>query len=324
MSVPEHLARQIADSSSLANRFPNRATVWRLKTRVLPLPSIPLVMGIVNVTPDSFSDGGHFYEPQRAIEQALRLVAEGADVLDIGGESTRPYSTPVSIAEELRRVVPVVQAVCDQVEVPVSIDTTKAQVARESIAAGAEIINDVTGLTADPQMLEVALESNAGVCAMHMQGTPQTMQDRPDYADVVQDILSWLGEQRDFLLQAGLDRERLCLDPGIGFGITNQHNLTLLANCHRFHQLGCPLLVGHSRKAYIGKVLGDKEADRTAGTVGVSLSLADQGVQIVRVHDVRPVREALLLYWATGGIDGQPAQLPASAAKLQPPEGKTG
>ena len=262
-------------------------------------------MGIVNVTPDSFSDGGQFFDSRAAVDHALRLAAEGADLVDVGGESTRPDSVPVSEAEELRRVIPVIRAVCEKTKTPVSIDTSKAAVAREAIAAGAEVINDVTALSGDPTMIEVARHSGAGVCAMHMQGTPQTMQDDPTYDDVVQEILEFLRSRRDALVAAGIAQERIALDPGIGFGKTHAHNLTLLAHCHRFHELGCPLLVGYSRKAFIGKLLGDKETDRTAAGIGIAAALAGQGVQILRVHDVRPVREGLLLYEATGGSGGQ-------------------
>jgi dihydropteroate synthase len=287
---------------SLASRFPQRATKWRLRTCEIAFSHRPLLMGIINATPDSFSDGGHCLAPAEAIEHGLRLVEQGADILDVGGESTRPYSTPVAAAEELRRVLPVVQALCERTRVPVSIDTSKAVVAAEAVAAGAEIINDVTGLEGDSRMLDIARSTGAGVCAMHMQGTPQTMQDDPLYGDVVEDICGYLRDRRDALLAHGLDRDRICLDPGIGFGKTHEHNLTLLAHCGFFHRLGCPLLVGHSRKGFIGKVLGDKQADRTAGSIGIALALARQGVQIIRVHDVLPVRQALLLFDAVGGI----------------------
>jgi dihydropteroate synthase len=259
-------------------------------------------MGIVNVTPDSFSDGGRFFDPQAAVDQALRLVAEGADLLDIGGESTRPYSEAVAADEELRRVLPVVEAVCKQVSVPVSIDTSKAAVARGAVDAGVEIINDVTALTGDHEMLAVAQSSGVGVCAMHMQGTPQTMQDNPAYREVVTDILHFLLDTRDMLESSGIAREKICLDPGIGFGKTHEHNLTLLANCWRFHELGCPVLVGHSRKGFIAHVLGDKCVNRCAGTIGVACALAGQGVQLLRVHDAGPVKQALQLFEAVGGI----------------------
>jgi dihydropteroate synthase len=284
-------------------RYPGRATRWRLRTRTLDLPARPLVMGIVNVTPDSFSDGGKFVSADAAIAQASALVGAGADLLDIGGESTRPYSQAVDEEEELRRVMPVVSA-AQSLGVPISIDTSKPAVARACLAAGAEIVNDVTGL-ADPAMVAVAKELAASVCAMHMQGTPQTMQDNPTYDDVVEDVLRYLRSRRDALIEAGIEAERIALDPGIGFGKTHEHNLALLAKCDRFHELGCPLLLGPSRKGFIAKVLSDKEADRAAGTIGVALSLAAQGVQILRVHDVRLVRDALLLFEATGGLKGR-------------------
>ena len=293
----------------MESRYPTRARFWQLKSRRLDLPQRPLVMGILNVTPDSFSDGGRYAGSQAAIDRALELVAGGADILDIGGESTRPYSTPVEAREELARVLPVIQAILPHVLVPVSIDTSKSLVAREALAAGVEIINDITALTGDEGMLEVALSSGAAVCAMHMQGTPQTMQDNPTYDDVVGEVVEFLRSRRDHLVHAGIAAERIALDPGIGFGKTHQHNLTLAAHAWRLHELGRPVLVGHSRKAFIGKVIGDKEADRVAGTIGVALSLATQGVQIIRVHDVAAVRQALLLFEATGGIDGQAIQL---------------
>jgi dihydropteroate synthase len=276
---------------------------WQLRSRTLTVGRLPLLMGVINVTPDSFSDGGLFLDPQAAIEHGLRLVEEGADILDVGSESTRPYSAPVDADEELRRGMPVVAALCEQARVPVSIDTSKAAVAREAIAAGAQIVNDITALTADPAMLKVAVESGVGVCIMHMQGTPQTMQEKPTYDDVVEDVLRYLRERRDALTAAGIEQDRIAVDPGIGFGKTPQHNLALLSSAWRLHHLGCPVLVGPSRKSFIGVVLDDPQADRTAGTIGVALSLARQGVQILRVHDVAPVRQALLLYEASGGLD---------------------
>jgi dihydropteroate synthase len=289
----------------LEQRFPARARSWQLKTRRLDLPQRPLLMGILNVTPDSFSDGGRYLDAHAAIDRALELVAAGADILDIGGESTRPYSTTVDTRKELNRVLPVVEAVVPHVLTPVSIDTSKALVAREVLAAGAEILNDITALAGDPDMLDVALASNAAVCAMHMQGTPQTMQDHPTYDDVVAEVREFLQHRRDHLINAGILAERIALDPGIGFGKTHQHNLTLVAHAWQLHELGSPVLVGHSRKAFIGKLIGDKDADRTAGTIGVAVSLAIQGVQIIRVHDVAAVRQALVLFEASGGMDGQ-------------------
>lgn len=293
----------------MSKRFPQRVLRWQLRTRELSFGQLPLLMGIVNVTPDSFSDAGKFFDPQIAVEHGLQLVADGADILDIGGESTRPYAEPVSADEELRRVLPVIEALAAQNAVLLSIDTSKAVVARAALEAGVEIINDVTGLTGDLEMLALAAESNAGVCAMHMQGTPQTMQDDPRYGNLVEEISGYLASRRNALVAAGIAPERICLDPGIGFGKTHQHNLTLMANCWWFHELGCPLLVGHSRKGFLAKLIGDPERDRTAATVGGALSLARQGVQVIRVHDVRPVREALLAFAASGGIDGLAGEL---------------
>ncbi|MDZ4780419.1 MAG: dihydropteroate synthase [Planctomycetia bacterium] len=279
--------------------IPRRARQWRLRTRTLEFGSRPALMGIVNVTPDSFSDGGSYLDVDAAVAHALRLAGDGAEILDIGGESTRPYSAPVSAEAELRRVLPVIEQLVQWTNVPISIDTSKAIVAHRAIAVGAEIINDVTALTSDPEMLRVAAESGAGVCAMHMRGTPHTMQDDPRYENVVTEVLDYLRERRDALLAAGVTADRICLDPGIGFGKTHEHNVTLCANAWRFHELGCPLLVGHSRKGFIGKLIGDKDADRTAGTIGVACALATQGVQIIRVHDVAAVRQALTLFDAT-------------------------
>ena len=283
-------------------------THWQLRTRSLALPQPggalrrPLVMGIVNVTPDSFSDGGRHAGVEAAVAHGLQLVADGADILDVGGESTRPYSAPVPLDEELRRVSAVVRQLAERSGVPVSIDTSKAAVAIEAIAGGAEIINDVTGLAGDPDMLRVAVTSGTGVCAMHMQGTPQTMQVEPRYDDVVADIHRYLAARRDSLLQAGIPREKICLDPGIGFGKTHSHNRELMAQAGRFLDLGVPILVGHSRKGFIGKALEaalGRSATRDeldAGTAGAACGLAGQGIQIVRVHAVGLVRAALELF----------------------------
>jgi len=291
-------------SARLEDRYPHRATRWKLPARWIEWDKVPSIMGIVNVTPDSFSDGGRFADTSQAIEHALRMAEEGADIIDIGGESTRPYSTPVEQLEELRRVIPVVEGVRARTDVPISIDTTKSQVAREAMAAGAEIINDISGLEADPGMLQVALDSKAAICAMHMRGIPQTMQDDPRYDDVVEDIRDYLAGRLSTLTRMGIDPEAVCLDPGIGFGKTHQHNLNLLAACDRYHELGRPLLVGHSRKGFMAKILEDRDRDRTQTTVAVSLHLARLGVQVVRVHDVRLHREALQMFAACGGVDG--------------------
>ena len=235
---------------------PRAPTHWQLRIRALALPqpgARPLVMGIVNVTPDSFSDGGRHGSVAAAVAHGLQLVADGADILDVGGESTRPYAEPVAADEELERVSEVVRRLAAEAGVPISIDTSKASVAARAVALGAEIINDVTGLEGDPDMLRVARESGAAVCAMHMQGTPQSMQIDPRYDDVVAEIHAYLAARRDALFAAGIPLEKICLDPGIGFGKTHAHNRELMAHAGRFLDLGPPILVGHSRKGFIGK-----------------------------------------------------------------------
>jgi dihydropteroate synthase len=274
-----------------------RAKLWELRSRTLHFGATPLVMGIVNVTPDSFSDGGRFLLHQQAVDHALQLVADGADILDIGGESTRPYAAPVDLQTELGRVLPVVEQLSANTDVPISIDTSKSPVAEAALAHGAEIINDVTALTGDPRMAEIALRCGAAVCAMHMQGTPQTMQDHPQYEDVVAEVMNYLAARLESLVQAGIPRSKICLDPGIGFGKTHQHNWTLVRQCWRFHALGQPILVGHSRKGFIGKAVDSSNiADRDLGTLVVSLELARQQIPIVRVHDVRATRQAFSVW----------------------------
>ena len=264
-----------------------------LKTQTLSFASGPALMAIVNVTPDSFSDGGKYHSVDRAVEHAMQLVADGADILDIGGESTRPYSDPVSASEELDRVVPVIERLVGETDIPISIDTSKASVARAAVEAGAEIINDVTGLEGDPEMLSVAVETQAGVCAMHMLGTPQTMQDDPQYGDVVAEIVDYLRLRKEALLAGGIESGRICLDPGIGFGKTHQHNIELLNRAEEFLSLGSPVLIGHSRKGFIGKLIGNKESERDSGTLAISLMMASKGIHIVRIHEVAATRRAM-------------------------------
>jgi dihydropteroate synthase len=287
-------------------------THWHLRTRAIELPHAggrlrrPLVMGIVNVTPDSFSDGGRHASVEAAVAHGLALAADGADILDVGGESTRPYSEPVAEAEELGRVTEVVRRLVEESGLPVSIDTSKAGVAARALELGAEIINDVTGLEGDAGMTRVAREAGAGVCAMHMQGTPKTMQIDPRYDDVVADIRRYLAARRDALLAAGIAAERICLDPGIGFGKTHEHNLELMRRADAFLDLGTPILVGHSRKGFLAKQVERSlgrpatEAERDAATAGAACRLAALGVQIVRVHAVGLVRTALDLFAVTG------------------------
>jgi dihydropteroate synthase len=265
-------------------------------------------MGIVNVTPDSFSDGGRYLDVDHAVDHALHLEAEGAAILDIGGESTRPGAEPVSIDDELRRVVPVIERLVGRVSAPISIDTQKSGVARAALDAGAELVNDVSAGVADPAMSEVVAGAGAGVCLMHMRGTPATMQRDPCYEDVVAEVADFLASRRDAFLRAGVDRERICLDPGIGFGKTTQHNLVLCRRIGELHRLGQPILVGHSRKRFLGEVLGDSNRDRTAATAGAAIALALAGVQVLRVHDVAAVRDALACFAATHSAPGPPHQ----------------
>lgn len=253
----------------------------------------PLVMGIVNVTPDSFFDGGQYYDPQRAVAHALRLVAEGADLLDIGAESTRPGALPVDEHEERRRLLPVVTAVARAVSVPISVDTSKAEVARAALDAGAVMVNDVTALRGDRAMVDVVAEAGAGLVVMHMQGIPETMQQAPHYDDVVGNIAQFLEERSRFAMDHGVERDRIVLDPGIGFGKTLTHNLDLVANLHAFTELGFPLLVGPSRKGFIGQLTHQSVDARAWGTAAVIALAVQQGAKILRVHDVGPMRDVV-------------------------------
>ena len=250
-------------------------------------------MGVVNVTPDSFSDGGANLDPEVAVASARRMVDEGAAIVDIGAESTRPGSDPVSLEDELRRVVPVLEAL--QGEVPVSIDTAKAEVARRALGLGAELVNDVTALRSDAELAGVVAESGAYLCLMHMLGEPRTMQDAPRYDDVVSEVARFLEERLRFAVEAGVDEERICLDPGFGFGKTVEHNFELLRRLGEIVALGRPVVVGISRKRSLGRILGDVEA--TTGPLSASLAAAvmayDRGATILRVHDVRETVEAL-------------------------------
>ncbi|HEX2080775.1 MAG TPA: dihydropteroate synthase [Longimicrobium sp.] len=251
-------------------------------------------MGILNVTPDSFSDGGRFLDPARAVAQARRMAEEGADLVDIGGESTRPGAAPVSADEEAARVLPVLRAIRESLAVPVSVDTRRAAVAREALAAGAEVINDVSGL-ADAEMAGVVAPSGAGLVLMHMRGTPQTMQRLADYGDVVEEVAEELAECLARADAAGIARERVVLDPGIGFAKTAEQNLALIAGLARIQaRLGRPVLLGPSRKSFIGALLGGIPADaRDAGTVGACVAGLARGARLFRVHDVRAARQAL-------------------------------
>jgi dihydropteroate synthase len=249
-------------------------------------------MGIVNVTPDSFSDGGLYLDAERAVEHARALVAGGADLLDVGGESTRPGARAVSVADELERVLPVLEGL-DAVGVPVSIDTSKAAVAEGALDAGAGLVNDVTALRADPELAAVCAARGCIVVLMHMQGTPRTMQEAPEYADVVEDVKAFLADRIDFATGAGIAEERIWVDPGIGFGKTVDHNLELLRRLGELRALGRPIVVGTSRKSFIGKLTGREVADRLGGTVASNVLALRAGADVLRVHDVGQVKEAV-------------------------------
>jgi dihydropteroate synthase len=262
----------------------------------------PLVMGIVNVTPDSFSDGGRYASATTAVPHALELVRQGADILDIGGESTRPGAGPVSQEEELRRVVPVVEALASQTQVPLSIDTSKAEVARACLERGARIINDVTALRGDPGMAGVVRDQRAGVILMHMQGTPATMQEAPHYDDAATDIAAFFKERLHAALCAGIAREAVALDPGIGFGKTREHNLEILARLGEFQGLGRPICLGVSRKGFLGRLLGERPSEQRlpASLAATCFAMGQGSVQVVRVHDVQATRDAITVYEALG------------------------
>lgn len=255
------------------------------------------IMGILNVTPDSFSDGGKFADFQAAVSQAEALIAAGADILDVGGESTRPFADPVSTNEELSRVIPVIKAIRQKHTLPISIDTSKAVVAREALNAGADIINDIYALKKDPEMIAVVRESSVPVILMHMQGTPSDMQIRPFYRDVVAEIIEFFIERIDWITDHGVDRDRLIIDPGIGFGKNLQHNLSIIKHLDSFVDvLGVPLLLGHSRKRFLGTITGiPAEEARDLATAIVAALSAAKKVSIVRVHNVAATRQALLV-----------------------------
>ena len=282
---------------------PPEGAVWRFahgdgRTVAFGPSPLPRLMGIVNVTPDSFSDGGRHGTVESAVAHALRLAEDGADMLDVGGESTRPGAEPVSEDEELARVVPVVEALCGATDVPVSVDTTKAAVAAAALDAGACVVNDVSGLTWDPAMPALCASRGCGVVAMHVRGTPRDMQQNPTYGDVVREVADHLATRLSALESAGVSRETICLDPGIGFGKTADHNLALLRGVPALRAVGRPVLIGHSRKRFLKTLLGRDVEERTAGTVGVSVALAGLGCDWLRVHDVRAVRDALAAWGA--------------------------
>lgn len=277
-------------------------TPWEAARRTLAPGRRPAVMGIVNVTPDSFADGGRASALADALALAARLEAEGADLLDVGGESSRPGAAPVPEAEELRRVLPVVEALAATARVPISVDTVKAGVARRALAAGAAVINDITAL-ADPAMAAAVAGAGAGVVLMHMAGTPRTMQHNPRYGDVTAEVLEFLALRVEAAEAAGIPRVRIAVDPGIGFGKTLAHNLELLRNLGRFATLGCAVLVGTSRKGFLGAITGRPVGERSVASVASALAAVARGASVVRVHDVGPTVDALKVWGALEGWD---------------------
>jgi dihydropteroate synthase len=270
--------------------------LWQLRDRVLDI-SRPIIMGILNVTPDSFSDGGTHSTVETGVAYGLELVRQGAAILDIGGESTRPGATPVPLDEELRRVVPVIEALAKHTSVPLSIDTYKAETARRCLAAGAQIVNDITAMSGDSAMAAVVKEFGAGVVLMHMQGTPQTMQIDPRYDDVIAEVGAFFEARLQFVAEFGIPAECVTLDPGIGFGKSSAHNLTLLARLSEFQRFGRPICLGVSRKGFLGRRLGRPTERRLAGSLAAACyAIGRGGVQVLRVHDVGETCDAVSVY----------------------------
>lgn len=282
-----------------------QAGTWQAMGCDLLVPGRTAVMGILNVTPDSFSDGGRFHQPERAVAHALDLVEQGADIIDIGGESTRPGARPVSAAEEIDRVVPVIEQLARATRAVLSIDTMKAETARAALAAGARVVNDVSGLTHDAAMAGVVAASGAGLVLMHMQGQPRTMQDQPHYVDVAGEVGSFLAGQVDRAVAAGIPRANIAVDPGIGFGKTLEHNLGLLRALPQLARAtGRPLLLGVSRKRWIGDITGRAVADRLAGSLAALAWCIQHGARIIRVHDVKESCDAARLVDRLNGTEG--------------------
>jgi len=274
----------------MRQRQPER---WLAKQHTLPVGERVLVMAVLNLTPDSFSDGGRYYNNDDAVTEALEMVQEGADILDIGGESSRPGSRPVSLEEELRRVVPVVEKLAGGVAVPISVDTTKAEVARQCLELGASVVNDISALRHDPAMAEVVSHYKAGVILMHMQGVPATMQAQPSYADVVEEVFDFLRRRTDAAVSCGIDRERIAVDPGIGFGKRLEDNLALLGQLSSLADMGRPIVIGTSRKGFLGTLLQRPVLEREWGNAAAVAAAVLNGAHVVRVHAVAEMREVV-------------------------------
>jgi dihydropteroate synthase len=284
------------DMSEILVNISRNEYIWKTSRRKLTLGNKTLIMGILNVTPDSFSDGGLFYSQQKAVEYGLQMVAQGADIIDIGGESTRPGAVSVEAAVELKRVLPVIESLVKQVKVPISIDTKKAQVARKAIAAGAEIVNDISALNGDKKMAKTIKETGAAVVLMHMRGTPQNMQKgNLVYADIMGEIIAYLKKSSEKTVKAGIEKDCLVIDPGIGFGKTREDNYKIIKNLYELNGLGMPVMVGTSRKSFIGKVTGGEPGERIEGTAATVAASIMNGCHIVRVHDVAAMKKVVAI-----------------------------
>jgi dihydropteroate synthase len=268
---------------------------FNFSTRILDLSSRTHLMGILNVTPDSFSDGGEFFKYDDAVRQGIKMAEEGADMIDVGGESTRPGSDPVTIEEELSRVIPVIEALSKEIDIPISIDTYKSQIAKKALDAGAEMINDISALRFDPHMKKIASEYQVPIVLMHIKGTPKNMQENPYYDDVIEEITEYLQESIQLAKEAGIQKENIIIDPGIGFGKRLEDNLNILKNLKKFSILDCPILVGTSRKSFIGKILDLPVEERLEGSLAALAVSIMNGANIVRVHDVKESKRVIRL-----------------------------
>ncbi|HPG40901.1 MAG TPA: dihydropteroate synthase [bacterium] len=273
----------------------NSPAIWSFCNMELDVSRRTVIMGILNVTPDSFSDGGSFFHSEEAVAQALQMQQDGADIIDIGGESTRPGSAPVTLDEELDRVIPIIEKLAPELQIPISIDTYKAGVARQALQAGAKIVNDISGLRFDPQMASTIANFNAGVVIMHIKGAPRDMQKNPYYNDVIAEISEYLTASADLAIHEGIKKAQIVIDPGIGFGKRLEDNLEIIRNLAKFKILGYPLLVGPSRKSFIGAILDLPVEQRLEGTIAASAACILNGANILRVHDVLEIKRAATL-----------------------------
>jgi len=268
---------------------------WQVRNDKIELNHRTHIMGILNVTPDSFSDGGHFYDIKQAVEQALTMEEEGADFIDVGGESTRPGSAPISENEELDRIIPVIEKLYSLLKIPISVDTYKSKVARQALEAGAKIVNDISGLHFDPEMAKIVAAYNAGIVIMHIKGTPRDMQKDPQYTDLIEEIIDYLNNGITIACKAGIKNQQIVIDPGIGFGKKLDDNFKIIKELSQFQTLNCPVLVGPSRKSFIGNTLRLPVDQRLEGTIAASTACILNGANILRVHDVKQIKRAAII-----------------------------